>query len=200
MGATSYKETSFGIIPRSKLLQLEVEGTKRGLDMILRSSQLEITPKLILDLHDISFGWIFPDWAGKFRVIRVEFSGKEAPQHYLVPEFMTNLCSDLKERLKNLNNDSESYIDEVVELLAWFQHKFVWIHPFQDYNGRLARMLTILILLKLNLPAIEIKAGSNLDRKRYLKAMQLADENDYSKLEVLIRNALNESLIKINSE
>ena len=33
-GATSYKETTFGIIPRSKLLKLEIEGTKRGLDYI----------------------------------------------------------------------------------------------------------------------------------------------------------------------
>ena len=29
-GATSYKETSFGIIPRSKLLKLEIEGTNKA--------------------------------------------------------------------------------------------------------------------------------------------------------------------------
>lgn len=33
-GATSYKETAFGIIPRSKLLQLEIEGTKKGIEFI----------------------------------------------------------------------------------------------------------------------------------------------------------------------
>ena len=31
-GETSYKETSSGIISRSKLLKLEIEGTKKGLD------------------------------------------------------------------------------------------------------------------------------------------------------------------------
>lgn len=30
-GATSYKETAFGIIPHPKLLRLELEGTKKGL-------------------------------------------------------------------------------------------------------------------------------------------------------------------------
>ena len=30
-GSTSYKETSFGIIPRSKLIKLELEGIKKGL-------------------------------------------------------------------------------------------------------------------------------------------------------------------------
>ena len=30
----------------------------------------------------------------------------------------------------------KKFIVEVVKLLAWFQHRFVYIHPFQDYNGR----------------------------------------------------------------
>lgn len=34
VGATSYKDTAFGIIPRKKLLQFEIEGTKKGLEYI----------------------------------------------------------------------------------------------------------------------------------------------------------------------
>lgn len=81
--------------------------------------------------------------------------------------------------------------------MAWFQHRFVFVHPFRDYNGRIARMLTVFILLNLNLPPIEIKIDKSSDRKRYLGAMQKADENDYSLLENLIGQALNESLKKI---
>jgi len=33
-GSTSYKETAFGIIPRSNLLKLELEGTKKGLEYL----------------------------------------------------------------------------------------------------------------------------------------------------------------------
>ena len=159
-----------------------------------------VTPKLILELHKISFGWIFPDWAGKYRNIRVEFSGKEAVSPHQVPELMINLCFDLQERLKNLKMNGENYIEVVVELLAWFQHKFVWIHPFQDYNGRIARMLTTLILLTLKLPPIEIQAKSKRDRKKYLEAMYAADEGNYAKLENLIGLALNESLTKSTNE
>lgn len=54
-GATSYKETTFGIIPRSKLLKLEIEGTKRGLDyiydLISTKKNVKITPELICKLH-----------------------------------------------------------------------------------------------------------------------------------------------------
>lgn len=203
-GATSYKETSLGIISRSRLLVLELEGTKRGLEMvqkiILNNPKIDIEPKLILKIHKESFGWIFPDWAGKYRTIRVEFSGKEAVLPHKISELMINMCFDLKARLKHLNSGKNNYVEEIVELLSWFQHRFVWIHPFQDYNGRVARMLTILILLKLNLPPIEIKAETGLARKRYLGAMYAADEGDYSKLENLIGRALNESLEKINKD
>jgi hypothetical protein len=44
---------------------------------------------------------------------------------------VTNLCTDLTERLKHLNKDN---VEEIIELLSWFQHQFVWIHPFQDYE------------------------------------------------------------------
>lgn len=197
-GATSYKETAFGIIPRSKLLRLETEGIKKGFEFIhnltTKNTAVAITPELIVNLHNTAFGWIFPDWAGKYRTIRVEFSGKETVLPHQIPELMTNLCADLKERLQYLNIGEDNFIEKVVELLAWFQHGFVWIHPFQDYNGRIARMLTTLILITLNLPPIEIKASTGKDRKKYLEAMYAADEDNYKKLENLISQAINESL------
>ncbi len=200
-GATSYRETAFGIISRSKLLPLELEGTKKGLEFIqkilISNKQIAITPELILTIHNESFGWIFPKWAGKYRTTQVEFSGKEAVLFILIPEMITNLCADLEERIKHLSSGAINYIEQVVELLAWFQHEFVLIHPFQDYNGRLARMLTTLILLKISLPPIELKITGN-GRRNYLEAMYAADGGDFTKLEQIIGNALNESLRKVN--
>ncbi|MDP2649682.1 MAG: Fic family protein [bacterium] len=199
-GATTYKETAFGIISRSKLVKLELKGIKRGLeylhDLVRENKNVKITPLLICKLHEISFGWIFPKWAGKYRKIQVTFSGKEAPLYVQIPEFIINLCRDLDERLIHLPSaNDKQFIIEIVKLLAWLQHRFVFIHLFQDYNGRTARMLTILILLKLNLPPIELKAEKEENRKRYLNAMQKADKGDYSMLETLLSKALSETLI-----
>lgn len=198
-GATSYKETALGIIPRPKLLKLELKGTKRGLDFIYhqksKDKTIKITPEFICKLHEVSFGWIFPKWAGNYRKIQVTFSGKEAPSYFKIPEFVVNLCKDLEERLKHLPNpQTDKYILEVVKLLAWFQYKFVFIHPFQDYNGRTARMLTILLLLELNLPPVEITAEKGSDRKRYIAAMQKGDRDDLSLLENIISQAVYEGL------
>lgn len=200
-GATSYKETAFGIIPRSKLLNFELQGTKKGLDfihsLILKDKNSKINPKLVCKIHDVSFGWIFPKWAGKYRKIQVTYSGKEAPPFFKIPELMINLCEDLGERLKYLpDHKDDKFILEAVKLLAWFQHEFVSIHPFQDYNGRVGRMLTILILLKLNLPAVEIKVENESDRKIYIEAMQKGDDGDLTFLENIISTTLSEGLEK----
>lgn len=198
-GATSYKETAFGIIPRSKLLKLELEGTKKGLEYLYqlarKNKDIQVTPGFICNLHKVSFGWIFPQWAGHYRKIQVTFSGKEALPYFQIQELVANLCKDLEERLKHLPSiEKEEFILEVVKLLAWLQHRFVFIHPFQDYNGRTARMLNILVLLQLNLPPIEIAVEKETDRKRYLTAMQNADEGSFSLLEQIIGQALYETL------
>lgn len=200
-GATSYKETAFGILPRSEIIPLEAEGTKRALQYVIKLSEkkAKITSKLIQDIHKKGFGFIFPDWAGKFRTVDVTVGEYEPPHFSKIHELIKNLCDDLEERLKHipLPENEEQFLAEIISLLAWFQHRFVWIHPFRDYNGRVARLLTNLLVLNLGLPVLEIKAETGADRQRYIKAMKAADKNDYSKLEKLIASALKESLEKV---
>lgn len=197
-GATSYKETAFGILPRSKVVILEQEGIKRALQYILKLSQkkVKITPGLICDIHRVGFGFIFPDWGGKFRTVDVTVGEYEPPHYSKIAVLVKNLCDDLEERLRHIPSpkNEKGFLAEVISLLAWFQHHFVWIHPFKDYNGRIARLLTNLLVLSFGLPALEIKAETGRDRQGYIKAMKAADKHDYSKLEKLLANALKESL------
>ncbi len=199
--ATSYKDTAFGILPRSRVVELEGEGVKKALEYIIQlsESKIQITPQLIREVHNIGFGFIFPVWAGKFRTIDVTVGEYEPPHYTRVPELVQNLCDDLSERLRNVSSsdNEEAFLAEVISLLAWFQNRFVWIHPFVDYNGRVARLLTSLVLLNLDLPLLEIQADTGEDREAYIQAMKAADRQDYSHLEDLITSALKESLENI---
>ena len=200
-GTTSYKETAFGILPRSRVVRLENKGVAEALKYILRlnSKKAQITPKAICDIHKTGFGFIFPDWAGEFRTIDVTVGDFEPPHYSKIAELVKNLCDDLDERLKHvpLSSDEENFLSEVISLLSWFQHQFVWIHPFKDYNGRVARLTTVLLALNLGLPALELEAETGKDRENYINAMKTADNHDLSKLEKLIATALRESLEKM---
>ena len=200
-GATSYKETVFGILPRSKVVELEREGVKKAQLYILKlaDKKIRITPDLICNIHREGFGFIFPDWAGRYRTIDVIVGEYEPPHYSKIAELLQNLCNDLEERLKHIPSpkSEERFLAEAISLLAWLQHRFVWIHPFKDYNGRVARLLTNLLVLNLGLPILSIKSETGRDRNNYIEAMKTADQHDYSKLERLIANALKESLEKI---
>ena len=200
---TSYKQTKYGILPRHKVLKLEVIGTRKGLLLLnrLAKENKAISPDLIKQVYKESFSEILVDGAGKFRIIQVTYSGKEAPHFSKISEMIKVLCNDTEYTIAHLPKpDEETFIERVVELLAHFQHRFVFIHPFVDYNGRTARMFTSYILMRLNLPIIEIKADTGKSRKDYITTMKKADKGDYSKLEDVISNALNESLQKAVKE
>lgn len=57
-------------------------------------------------------------------------------------------------------------------LAALLHYKFVCIHPFDDGNGRVSRLLMNYVLLKNNLPPVVIKSA---DKKNYLNALNKAD-------------------------
>ena len=57
-------------------------------------------------------------------------------------------------------------IQHPVQLAAEFHYKFVCIHPFDDGNGRVARLIMNYILLKNNYPPVVIKSD---DKENYLQ-------------------------------
>src|SRR6201999_1758562 len=64
---------------------------------------------------------------------------------------------------------------EFFATLAITHHEFTLIHPFDDGNGRVARLVTNYLLLKKDLPPLVIKSEL---KKDYLSALRQADGGD----------------------
>jgi Fic family protein len=67
----------------------------------------------------------------------------------------------------------------VVITSAWFHHAFTQIHPFQDGNGRIARLLSSLIFIKEGLFPFTVKRN---ERTEYIQALEFADLGQVEKL------------------
>jgi len=196
-GETSYRETAFGIIPRSKLVPLEIEGVKRAWDFILQSQdrgKIPLTVSFLQKVHKVGFAWIFPDICGKFRTFEVTVSKHKPPRFFQVPQMMEDFTEDLKTRIQHLPKfEEENFLKELVRLLAWAHHRFLWIHPFFDYNGRIGRLLISMILMNLNLPPAELHVETKIGRTKYVDALAKADVGDFVPLEKIILAALEEA-------
>ena len=66
-----------------------------------------------------------------------------------------------------------------VEIATLFHYKFVRIHPFDDGNGRISRLLLNYVLLKNGFPHVIIKSA---DKSNYLRALHNADVGDLEPL------------------
>ncbi len=61
-------------------------------------------------------------------------------------------------------------------IAAWFHHAFSIIHPFQDGNGRLARLLASLIFIKFDFFPLTVLREDAKDI--YIKSLEIADEGN----------------------
>ena len=102
----------------------------------------------ILAIHRLILNNIDNQNAGRYRSVPVRISGSTVilPNPLKVPELMEKLVNWLK-----------SAKGHSVKLAAEAHYQLVSIHPFTDGNGRTARLLMNLILLKAGYPAAIIK-------------------------------------------
>lgn len=76
-------------------------------------------------------------------------------------------------------------------LAAEFHYKFILIHPFDDGNGRTARILMNFILMKFGYPPVIIKTE---DKENYYAVLRLADTGNLEAFVDYIARNLNRSL------
>jgi Fic family protein len=150
----------------------------------LVNPEYTLSSKDILSLHGLVLRAIEDDFAGRLRNAGVRISGANfvPPNALKVADLLEDLIAYVNTNPNKLN---------VIELATIFHHKFVWIHPFFDGNGRTVRLAMNLLLLKEGLPPAIILKN---DRKKYYEALNQANNGNYSKLMLLMCQALERTL------
>ena len=142
----------------------EALGHAEAYDFMLETARSEpflFDESMITKLHKLFFQMIDSEAAGTYRDVQVFITGTEymPPPANEVPALMKELSNDLQQK----------WINEHPVILAAYAHqRLVDIHPFEDGNGRTARLLMNLILINKGYHLISIPP---ILRQEYITAI-----------------------------
>ena len=130
----------------------EIAGYRDVLNIIHESfDAIPITKNYILQLHKILYSHMNNPIAGQTKTVQNYISATYPDGHtemfftpmapFEIPEALEKICEEYNRVIGNL---------EVEPLIAIpvFIHDFLCIHPFNDGNGRMSRLLTTLLLYR----------------------------------------------------
>lgn len=127
----------------------EVRGYRDALQLIHeRSANLPVSEETILRLHRLTRGEIWD--AGRYKekdsdIIEKYLDGRERVRFKTVSATETAVCmQELTEKWRDCLR--ERWVHPLIEL-AGFNLDFLCIHPFRDGNGRVSRLLLLLLVL-----------------------------------------------------
>ncbi|MBO4892109.1 MAG: Fic family protein [Prevotella sp.] len=120
----------------------EAVGHAKAYDYVYQITEKEgLTEEDILNLHRLFYQQIDAEKAGHYRNVKVYISGSR----YAVAA-VSKIPAEMQKLVK-WYNDNEKKLHPI-ELAATLHQRFVFIHPFVDGNGRVARLLMNLALLR----------------------------------------------------
>lgn len=139
------------VMPRNRNEQ-EIVGYRDVLSLIHESyDAIDVIPNVILQLHKILYKPTDYSFGGKWKdsdnvIAEVGADGKQRVRFVptpaiAVPHAMEQLCDTYNKSI------SAGVVDPLL-LAAMFVFDFVCIHPFSDGNGRMSRLLTLLLLYR----------------------------------------------------
>lgn len=139
----------------------------------------------ILELHRTILTGIQSDDAGRYRSVRVRVAGSSHifPNPLKVPELMHGLVADI----------NALDVHPVIRA-ARAHYGLVAIHPFVDGNGRTARLLMNLLLLRAGYPPALLPVET---RGRYYDVLEAANAGDLEPFEIFIAEAVEASLQRV---
>ncbi len=97
------------------------------------------------------------------------------------------------DRLLELHHSHREVAPEVES--AWLHHRFTQIHPFQDGNGRVARALATLVLIKARWFPLVIRDLES-ERTRYLDALEEADRGNLQPMVEVVAAAQKKAFVQ----
>ncbi|KAF0134427.1 MAG: hypothetical protein FD145_652 [Candidatus Saganbacteria bacterium] len=166
---------------------LEVTNHKNAIDYVgeILTKVEPVTKDDIKKIHTLILEGIDNRYAGKYRDVEVYISGStyRPPR----PDKLTDLMGQFSLWLVERQDKKDFH---PVKFAAQAHFKLVDIHPFVDGNGRTARLLMNLILMKYGYP-VAIFECEAIKRSSYYSALDIGHKGDLVNFEIMVAQYVN---------
>ncbi len=181
-------ETGMTIGGKSLREHFEVVNHQKAIDFVesLVRSETPVTPFHVRQIHQLVLTQIDDKGAGNYRQLTVRITGSTymPPEPWDVPGRMADWEQWLHGEAQSLH---------VVARAAMAHHKLVAIHPFIDGNGRTARSVMNLLLMREGYPPSVIAKAY---RRQYYRVLAQADRGREKPLVNFVGRAVEQSLTR----
>jgi len=181
-----------GITSKRAMDEVETREHLRAVNTFLELFDREhrFTAADLCKMHRIWLGEVY-EWAGQYR--QVNISKGNFP--FAMALQITALMEKFEQGpLRDYTPCLSAVQDEVVHALAVVHTELVLIHPFREGNGRLARMLAVLMGLQAGLPPFDFSIIKGKVRQEYFAAVQAGLEYNCAPMEAIFRAVLRRTL------
>jgi cell filamentation protein len=142
----------------------------------------------LMELHSVALGKLY-SWAGKYRRHDLVVGSHTPPEWNKVPNLMAQFQYEVNQFVESNISSDEKWL-----LLAKTHHRLVWIHPFVNGNGRIARLLNNWLAVKFGYflgkePILSIRS----EQQSYISALREADNGNYVPIQQIIFLQLDDS-------
>ena len=137
----------------------------------LDSNQL-ITIVELRNWHRRWLGNVY-SWAGEFRTVNMGKGEFQFAAAHLIPKLMLDFETKF---LTPLQSKPEMKDIELINSLANIHIEFILIHPFREGNGRLSRLLAMIMALQAGRPILDF-SWMDANKEQYFSAVQAGLDN-----------------------
>jgi cell filamentation protein len=173
---------------------------KREMDVIEAERYALVQPKLmgmytrehhftaedICFIHKAWLGEVYA-WAGQYRQVNVSKDDFDFAMARYIPKLMQELE---KKTLAKYTPCTFSTDKEIITALAVVHTELMLIHPFREANGRIGRLLSVLMALQAGLPGLDFLGIRGKKRKEYFVTVQAGLYRDYEPMKKVFRSVL----------
>ena len=147
-------------------------------------------------MHHSWLGSIYK-WAGHYRNVTMIKDSFPFAAPAFIPKLMDEFEGEILRRYTPCNFNSRH---DVVRALAVVHTELLLIHPFREGNGRIARLLAIIMALQARLPFLDFSDLKNQKRDEYFAAVRSGLERDYKPMERIFNDVIYRSLRSFDEE